>query len=154
MEQVLPGLDVEGPDSDPIGQSNDLKDSGDLDGAYKILMDLCQADLRCLDAHSHLGNFVFDHRPKDAIRHYEVGFRIGELSLGESFDGVLPWGWIDNRPFLRCTHGYGLCLWRLGRFEEAARVFDRMLWLNPSDNHGVRFVIDQVRAKDTWEKSQ
>jgi tetratricopeptide (TPR) repeat protein len=154
MEQVLPGLDVEDPDSDPIGQSNDLKDSGDLDGAYKILMDLCQADLRCLDAHSHLGNFVFDHRPKDAIRHYEVGFRIGELSLGESFDGVLPWGWIDNRPFLRCMHGYGLCLWRLGRFEEAARVFDRMLWLNPSDNQGVRFVIDQVRAKDTWENSR
>jgi hypothetical protein len=29
-----------------------------------------------------------------------------------------------------------------------------MLWLNPSDNQGVRFVIDQVRAKDTWEKSQ
>ena len=100
-------------------------------------MDLCQADLRCLDAHSHLGNFVFDHRPKDAIRHYEVGFRIGELSLGESFDGVLPWGWIDNRPFLRCMHGYGLCLWRLGRFEEAGRVFNRMLWLNPSDNQGV-----------------
>jgi hypothetical protein len=151
MEQVLPGLDVEDPDSDPIGQSNDLKDSGDLDGAYKILMDLCQTDLRCLDAHSHLGNSVFDHRPKDAIRHYEVGFRIGELSLGEGFDGALPWGWIDNRPFLRCMHGYGLCLWRLGRFEEAGRVFDRMLWLNPSDNQGVRFLVDQVRAKDTWE---
>ena len=154
MEQVLPGLDVEDPFSDPIGRSNDCKDSGDFDGAYKILMDLCQADLRCLDAHSHLGNFVFDHRPKDAIRHYEVGFRIGELSLGESFGGVLPWGWIDNRPFLRCMHGYGLCLWRLGRFEEAGRIFDRMLWLNPSDNQGVRFLIDQVRAKDTWEDSR
>jgi hypothetical protein len=27
------------------------------------------------------------------------------------FDGVLPWGQIDNRPFLRCMHGFGLCLW-------------------------------------------
>jgi hypothetical protein len=150
MEQVLPGLDVEDPFSDPIGQSNDLKDAGDFEGAYKILMDLCQADLRCLDAHSHLGNFVFDHRPKDAIRHYEVGFRIGELSLGEGFDGLLPWGWIDNRPFLRCMHGFGLCLWRMGRFEEAAGVFDRMLWLNPSDNQGVRFIVDEVRAKAPW----
>ena len=127
MEQVLPGLDVEDPFPDPVGQSNDCRGSGDFDGAYKILMDLCQADLRCLDAHSHLGNFVFDHRPKDAIRHYEVGFRIGELSLSEGFDGVLPWGWIDNRPFLRCMHGFGLCLWRLGRFDEAARIFNRML---------------------------
>lgn len=151
MEQVLPGADVEDPFSDPIGESNDRKDSGDFDGAYKILMDLCQADLRCLDAHSHLGNFLFDHRPKDAIRHYEAGFRIGELSLGEGFDGLLPWGWIDNRPFLRCMHGYGLCLWRLRRFEEAGRIFDRMLWLNPSDNQGVRFLADEVRAKSGWK---
>jgi len=154
MEQVLPGADSDDPFSDPIGESNDRKDSGDAEGAYKLLMDLCQTDLRCLDAHSHLGNFVFEHRPKDAIRHYETGFRIGELSLGEKFDGVLPWGWIDNRPFLRCMHDFGLCLWRLGRFDEAGRIFDRMLWLNPSDNQGVRCLIDQVRIKDSWEDSR
>ena len=152
MEQVLPGANPDDPFSDPIGESNDRKDSGDSAGAYKILMDLCQADLRCLDAHSHLGNFVFDHRPKEAIRHYEAGFRIGELSLGEGFDGVLPWGRIDNRPFLRCMHGFGLCLWRLGRFEEAGHIFDRMLWLNPSDNQGVRYMIDQVGAEAKWEE--
>jgi hypothetical protein len=62
-------------------KSNDLKDAGERAEAHKILMELCQADLRCLDAHAHLGNFAFDHSPKDAIRHYEVGLRIGELSL-------------------------------------------------------------------------
>ncbi|MCK9461028.1 MAG: cytoplasmic protein [Proteobacteria bacterium] len=151
MEQVVPGRDPDDFDSDPICESNDLKDAGDGAAAYKILMELCQADLRCLDAHAHLGNFVFDHRPKDAIRHYEVGVRIGELSLPAAFDGLLPWGHIDNRPFMRCLHGYGLCLWRLERFEEAERVFDRMLWLNPSDNQGVRFLIDEVRARTVWE---
>ena len=93
----------------------------------------------------------FEHRPEDAIRHYEAGFRIGELSLGDGFDGVLPWGWIDNRPFLRCMHGFGLCLWRLGRCEEASAIFDRMLWLNPTDNQGVRCLIGQVRARAKWE---
>ena len=154
MEQVLPGQDPEDPFSDPISESNESKDSGDIEGAYKILIDLCQADLRCLDAHSHLGNFVFHGRPKEAIRHYEAGLRIGELSLGEGFDGLLPWGWIDNRPFLRCMHGFGLCLWRLGRFEEAERIFDRMLWLNPSDNQGVRFLTGEVRARAAWENSR
>ena len=114
-------------------------------------MELCQADLRCLDAHAHLGNFVFDHRPKEAICHSEAGLRIGELALGPNFDGFLTWGHIDNRPFLRCMHGFGLCLWLLGRFEEAERVFDRMLWLNPSDNQGVRSLIDKVRSKTAWE---
>jgi hypothetical protein len=151
MEQVLPGEDPDDPFNDPITRSNDLKDAGEWAEAEKVLMELCQADLRCLDAHSHLGNLVFDHRPQDAIRHYEVGLRIGELSLGNDFNGVLPWGLIDNRPFLRCMHGYGLCLWRLGRFDEAERVFDRMLWLNPSDNQGMRFLIDDVKAKTAWE---
>jgi hypothetical protein len=151
MEQVLPGWDADDMNSDPICESNDLEDAGDGAAAQKVLMELCQADLRCLDAHAHLGNFVFDHRPEDAIRHYEVGVRIGELSLPQTFDGLLPWGHIDNRPFMRCLHGYGLCLWRLGRSEEAERVFDRMLWLNPSDNQGVRFLIDEVRARTAWE---
>jgi hypothetical protein len=34
----------------------------------------------------------------------------------------------------------------LNRFQEAERVFDRMLWLNPADNQGVRFLIEEVRA--------
>jgi hypothetical protein len=66
----------------------------------------------------------------------------------------LLWGLIDNRPFLRCMHGYGLCLWRLGCFDEAERIFDQMLWLNPSDNLGVRFLIDEVKAKRSWEAFQ
>jgi hypothetical protein len=154
MEQALPGRDPDDLDSDPIDESNDLKDAGDHGAAHKILTELCEADLRCLDAHAHLGNFVLDHSPKNAIRHYEVGVRIGELSLGPAFDGLLPWGHIDNRPFLRCLHGFSLCLWRLGRFEEAERIIDRMLWLNPSDNQGVRFLIDDVRSRRAWEARQ
>lgn len=154
MEHVLPGLDPDDPFSDPITESNDLKDAGDKEEALKVLMDLCEADLRCLDAHAHLGNFVFDIFPENALRHYEVGLRIGELSLGEGFDGLLRWGHIENRPFLRCMHGYGLCLWRLGRFVEAGRVFDRMLWLNPSDNQGARFLIRDVRAGKAWKANR
>ena len=151
MEQIVQGRDPDDIDADPICESNELKEAGDRETAYHILMELCQADLRCLDAHAHLGNFVFKHRPEDAIQHYEVGLRIGELALGANFDGLLPWGRIDNRPFLRCMNGFGLCLWRLGRFEEAERVFERMLWLNPSDDQGARFLIAEVRSKTAWE---
>jgi tetratricopeptide (TPR) repeat protein len=149
MEQVLPGAD---PDemSDPVIDAVDLKDAGNRHEAVKLLMELCDADLRCLDAHAHLGNFTFDNHPEKAIRHYEVGLRIGELSLPAGFDGALPWGHIDNRPFLRCLQGYGLALWRLKRFAEAALVFEWMLWLNPSDNQGIRFLIDDVRAGNPW----
>jgi hypothetical protein len=106
-------------------------------------MRLCEADLRCLNAHAHLGNFTFERGPEQAIRHYEAGVGIGELSLPRGFDGLLPWGLIDNRPFLRCMQGFGLCLWRLGRLKEAERVFTRMLsdWLC---GHRVRVEGDPI----------
>jgi hypothetical protein len=147
MEQVLPGEDPDDPDTDPILEAVELKAAGDSLGAERKLMSLLAADLRCLDAHAHLGNFVFDHSPEKAIRHYEVGVRIGNLSLGEGFNGVLHWGHIHNRPFLRCMHGYGLCLSRLGRHKEAEEVFTCMLWLNPTDNQGVRFLLGKVREE-------
>ncbi len=150
MEQVLPGVSWDDPDDDPILQSVELKEAGHRWPAYEILMGLCSADLRCLDAHAHLGNLAWDLNPATALLHYEVGVRIGELALGEHFDGVLLWGWMDNRPFLRCLYGYGLCLWRLGRFGEAAAVFERVMWLNPPDDQGVRFVIDAVRQRRPW----
>ena len=98
-----------------------------------------------------VGKRVDRDTPAEAIRHYEAGVRIGEQSLSQGFEGLLPWGHIDNRPFLRCMHGYGLCCWRLGRFEEAERVFDRMLWLNPSDNQGVRGLISPVQQRLNWK---
>jgi hypothetical protein len=154
MEQLLPMDDPDDPDGDPIIRSNDLDSAGDSEAACQILMELCESDLRCLDAHAHLGNLIFDYMPRDALRHYEVGLRIGELSLGRLADGLLPWGWLDNRPFLRCMRGFGLCLWRLEQFEEAERVFDRLLWLNPADNQGVRFNIASVRARRIWEENE
>ncbi len=152
MEQVLPGQDPEDPLMDPILEASELQAAGDPVEAEKILMDMLTVDLRCVDAHAHLGNFAFDHRPEVALRHHEVGMRIGELSLDADFGGVLRWGWIDNRPFLRCLHGYGLCLWRLGRSQEAAAVFERMLWLSPSDNQGVRFLIGPARSGESWDE--
>jgi len=89
MEQVLPGEDPDAPDTDPILEAAEQREAGDYVEAHRKLMTLLAADLRCLDAHAHLGNFVFDHFPEKAIRHYEVGVGIGELSLGEGFHGVL-----------------------------------------------------------------
>ena len=49
-------------------------------------------------------------------------------------------------------HGVGLCHWRLGKLEDALRVFERILSLNPLDNQGVRFLWDYVRDGVSWEE--
>ncbi len=151
MEQVVPGdtdLDADGPILDSIY----YKDIGEPGKAQDILMNALIIDLRCLDAHAHLGNLYFDSWPKKAINYYNIGMKIGERSLPESFNGVLLWSLLDNRPFLRCMHGYGLCLWRLKKFEEAEKVFERMLWLNPPDDQGARFIISHVKDRKPWRQ--
>lgn len=157
MQQVMPGVnpdEMDDPFDDPIVEAIEWKESGHFANAYNTLMRLCLADLRCLDAHAHLGNLLFDRHPRRAIRHYKVGTQIGEWSIGKDFTGLLPWRFMNNRPFLRCMQGLGLCLWRLQRFEEAEKVFSRILWLNPSDNQGIRFLIYPVRAKKRWRSDE
>lgn len=154
LEQILPGADSDDFDSDPIVEAAELRASGDLRGAYKVLMNTLAQDLRCIDAHAHLGNFEFDRHPERALQHYEMGTAIGALTLGKAFDGVLPWGLIDNRPFLRCLHGAGLCAWRLGDVRTAKAVFTKMLWLNPSDNQGARFNLAAIEAGKTWQEME
>jgi tetratricopeptide (TPR) repeat protein len=151
---AFPDRDPEDFDDDPTCDAADLAEAGDVEGARELLMKLTLKDLRCLDAHAHLGNLEFEHSPEFALLHYEIGVRIGDLSLPPAFDGVLIWGRIYNRPFLRCLRGYGLCLWRLGRTAEARQVFERILSLNPNDNQGVRFVWEDVRHGRSWEETQ
>lgn len=148
---AFPGFDL---DENPTCDAAELAEAGDREGARSILMEVLSMDLRCIDAHAHLGNLEFDRSPERALTHYEIGMRIGELSLPPDFDGVLIWGHMYNRPFLRSLHGYGLCLWRLGRLQEAKTVFERILSLNPNDNQGVRFCWHDVRQGGSWEEMQ
>ncbi|PJA15100.1 MAG: hypothetical protein COX65_04610 [Elusimicrobia bacterium CG_4_10_14_0_2_um_filter_56_8] len=159
MEQILPGFDPEDPDSDPIGQAVDFYETGEIEKSYTVLQQCLEADWRVLDAHTHLGNWVFGEEPgkwqaEQARRHYAAGVAIGELALGPDFKGVLPWGRINNRPFLRCLHGLGLCFWALGDLQAAGKIFKRMLWLNPGDNQGARFCLLETSAGTSYAESE
>ncbi|MBN1770314.1 MAG: tetratricopeptide repeat protein [Deltaproteobacteria bacterium] len=148
---ALPGFEGE---DNPTCRAAELVEEGEDDAAYRLLMEALLLDLRCIDAHAHLGNMEFERRPERAALHYRIGLGIGELSLPEGFDGILPWSMIFNRPFLRCLHGLGLCLWRTGEAKDAMKVFERILLLNPNDNQGARFCRQDVRAGRTWEEAQ
>ena len=160
MEQVIPLKDPSDWESDPIVQASEIYECGNYPAAFKIIADVLSEDVRCLDAHAHLGNWVFNVTEKHdlgavktALRHYEAGLRIGELSLPKNFYGLLPWAFLDNRPFLRCLHGYGLCLWRSGNATAARDVFERMLWLNPRDNQGARYLLADIDTGIDWYQS-
>jgi hypothetical protein len=146
------GVDPDDPEENLVQDALEISDS-DPDGARQLLTKAISQDMRCIDAHAHLGNLRFDHWPKAAMAHYEVGIGIGDLSLGPDFNALLPWGYIYNRPYLRALHGYGLCLWRLGNADKARIVFERILSLNPIDNQGIRFLWDDIRNGRPWKST-
>jgi tetratricopeptide (TPR) repeat protein len=149
MEKVIAGA-VDDFDSNPIIDAKDRDASGDYAGGQEILTNVLALDHRCLEVHAHLGDHEFRHRPSLALRHYELGVAIGSLTVGADFDGVLPWGLLDNRPFLRCLQGMGRALFRLGQGDAAAEAFRRLLRLDPADHFCARADLAAIESGKTW----
>ncbi|MDH4209216.1 MAG: tetratricopeptide repeat protein [Anaerolineae bacterium] len=108
------------------------------------------------DAWVHLGNRRFEEeRVAEALPLYERGQTAAEArTIGDPARYPGPfWLDVDSRPFMRALHGRGLCLWRLGRVDEARQVFAWMLELNPNDNQGVRFLLHDLDEGLSWEES-
>ena len=150
MQQILPGQDPDDLEYDPIIEANDLREAEQFEEARSLLAGLLETDLRCLDAHAQLGSMCFDQEVHRALQHFELGVRIGKLTVNDSFSGLLPWFKLDNRPFLRCLYGYALCLWRLGQWEKAQMTFQTMLDLDPDDVLDASSSLQLVVAHEPW----
>jgi hypothetical protein len=151
MEQVLPGVGADDWDTDPLVDAADLHRAGHHRSARRLLEGLVAQDPRCIDAWCHLGLIAFDTQgPGPARRFYETGIAVGEVSVPDGFYGVVPWGWVDNRPFLRCLHGLGLCAWRQRRWDDAEAAFTARVWLDPTGSSAALACLDRVRRRHRW----
>jgi tetratricopeptide (TPR) repeat protein len=98
-----------------------------------------------VDAYHHLALAYFrDGKARKAAEMWKVGIEYALKFLPPNFSmnrDRLLWGFIENRPFLRLYHGYGLSLLRTHKVEEALQVFENILSLNPHDNQGARALV-------------
>ena len=153
MEQVIPGADDDDWDSDPIIEAADLHHAGQHRAAIRLLETELAADVRCIDAWGHLGLIAFNTRgPGPAAELYRSGIAVAEASLPTGFGGVLPWGMIDNRPFLRCLHGLGLCAWRQRRWGDAEEIFSARVWLDPAGSLSDLACLEMVQSRTRWTR--
>jgi len=101
-----------------------------------------------LDAIHHLAIVLSKRGLYDQARDlWEQAVRIGHKAVPENFEpgkDRLEWGWLDNRPFLRCLHGLALAKYENGQVEESLGLFQELLLLNPNDNQGVRAMVMQA----------
>lgn len=144
LAQLAPPSDDAG--TDLLLEAQECMDVRAYAEADELLHKLLAIDLRCLDAHALLGERNLSHMPVLALHHFELGVAVGSLTVGEDFDGVLPWGLVENRPFLRCLQGLSRALLRLDRREAAAAVLWRLLRLDPADHLCARASLAGIEA--------
>lgn len=75
-------------------------------------------------------------------------FRKASLISRRHIDGMRrrPRWWADRatRPYLRALHGRGLCRFWMAMYEDAARLFRRLLRLAPTDPLDIRFLLGET----------
>ena len=124
------------PAPDALDDAALLADSGDPQGAQRLLYELLAESPGLIAAHAALGDLELERQPAVALAHYAVGAALGDLAVPEPFDGLLPWEHDANRSFLTCLYGCGSALLRLGRVGEAHAPLKRLLALDPADALG------------------
>jgi tetratricopeptide (TPR) repeat protein len=53
---------------------------------------------------------------------------------------------VTNRPYMRAIFAYGVWLYEREQFGKAAKLFKKLLTLNPTDNQGARYVAISALA--------
>ncbi len=150
LAQVAPASDD--PGADLLLEAQDCMAARDYAEADELLHKVLALDLRHLDAHALLGERNLSSWPRLAVHHFELGVAIGSLTVPESFEGVLPWGVVENRPFLRCLYGLSRALLRCDRREDAAAALRRLLRLEPADHLGAGATLAAIEAGKTWRE--
>jgi hypothetical protein len=114
---------------------------GDRRSALKYFRRALKLDSQHADAHNHLGIASLDaRRLKDAEQHFRAAVDGGEHRV-ERDGALVPWGIIENRPYLRALGNLALVLVEQRKWPEALAIHQRILDLNPDDNQGVRYLV-------------
>lgn len=117
-------------------------DSGNLKSAEHSIRLLLEGYPEFIDAYHHLALILVEtNRDKEARHIWENAATIGKSAFPKAFKfgrHRLPWGILENRPFLRVFHSWGLQLLEENKVSDAVLVFNDILSMNPNDNQGIR----------------
>jgi len=124
----------------------DYYDNGQL--SYGAFIASCKEIIKdepnYLDAYFHIGLAFSRVNSPSADKWYKKGFEQGLAMIPIDFSGEISWGDLDNRPFLRCHHGYILSLIHKRKIKQAITESEKHLSWNPNDNIGVRYLLGEL----------
>lgn len=125
----------------------------DLDSAEELFTDVTREAPEVADGWNGLGAVRFEKADLDAaLICYERALQLAKKALGGKLPKRLAWD-AEGKPALRAIHGIGLNRFRKGNVDEAIEAFETLLGLNPDDNQGAKFLLDDARKKKSlWKK--
>ena len=112
-----------------------------------------------IDAHNYL-SIVFRNQNRDfeSLLTAEKAYSLGKECISGDFEygkDKLMWEYLDNRPFLRACHIYGLECVHAKKPESAMEVFNELLTFNKNDNQGVRYLLLEIYlASEKYTKAR
>ncbi|MBI2938534.1 MAG: tetratricopeptide repeat protein [Thaumarchaeota archaeon] len=113
--------------------------------AERKLVKIIESSPHAFDAYSQLAYILWEcKQTKEAIELLKEGFSKAKELFPKGFvlgASKLPWGVLENRPFLRMYGSLGVRYWDLGDFTAAKKIFEDIVEMNPDDNQGVRELL-------------
>lgn len=94
------------------------------------------------DSYLILSEYAQSDEEKESL--LKQGIAAGEKELGSDFFKNASghfWGIIETRPYMRVKFAYALHLFEQSKWNEAIKVFEELLKLNPNDNQGARYLL-------------
>jgi tetratricopeptide (TPR) repeat protein len=123
-------------------------DRGEPEEALRCYERAIDVDPENPDAWCGRGKAAYDlGRLERADRDFRRALRFAQREMGPAPRGKSRRRWwydVTTRPYLRALHGHGLCRFWLGAYEDAARVFRKLLKLAPTDPLDVRFLVGET----------
>jgi tetratricopeptide (TPR) repeat protein len=141
---------------------NEHLERGEPEEALEWYDRALQVDPEHADAWCGRGKAYYDlGRLERADRAFRRGLGYARRAVDATAAKPPRW-WSDERtrPYLKALHGRGLCRFWMAHYEEAARLFRKLLRLAPSDPLDVRFLLGETyfrmgeldRAVRSWQE--
>jgi tetratricopeptide (TPR) repeat protein len=143
MEELVAMLPDDGPQSD-LDRAESLIEGIHENTAATEVVRIAEQALAlsedCMEAWFEYGVYAED--TATALERFEKGIERGRVRFEElikkSGEGHGLWNYIEARDFMRLLAEKAKALVELGELEKAAEVYQEMLYLNPTDNQGIR----------------
>jgi len=117
----------------------DAREQHYIEDVMEKLEEAFQYDPYCVQAFVLKSNI--SQKPEVKLNWLEKALEAGEEKLGNEYEKENAgnyWGLYETRPYMEALFQYAEELYLQGYVDDAIDVAERMLYLNPNDNQGVR----------------